>query len=175
MSLYSSCCLLLTTFSSREKVTKSARHTGATVEMSFCSQVGKPTLLRLDITQNTNREHYIAVTSSQCGDPNNWTTRHSATRGNFRKCGETYSGRISRYGTNLYFNFSQAKQEAGSKVILAQPLCYTFINIPAYSPTSSSYNAFYLFLPSFNSTIKAVINPRPPNRSTHEPYTAPLI
>lgn len=47
--------------------------------------------------------------------------------------------------------------------------CYTFINIPAYSPTSGSYNAFYLFLPSFNSTIKAVINPIPPNSNTHEP------
>lgn len=48
-------------------------------------------------------EHYVAIESRDknlIGCP-----RHSVSKGNYRKCGETYSGRISCYGTNLYFNF----------------------------------------------------------------------
>lgn len=48
-------------------------------------------------------EHYAAIISR---DKNLiGCTRYSVSKGNYRKCGKTYSGRISYYGTNLYFNF----------------------------------------------------------------------
>ena len=48
-------------------------------------------------------EHYVAIESR---DKNLiGCTRHSVSKGNYRKCGETYSGIISWHGMNLYFNF----------------------------------------------------------------------
>ncbi len=48
-------------------------------------------------------EHYVAI---EYRDRNLiGCTRHSVSKGNYRKCGETYSGRISYHSMNLYFNF----------------------------------------------------------------------
>ena len=45
-------------------------------------------------------EHYVAIDESIITG-----MRYSVSKGNYRKCGETYSGRISRAGKYLYFNF----------------------------------------------------------------------